>query len=41
MRMAFHAPRFQRLVNLRHGEGRVGTKHHLLAQLLLPLADEN
>ena len=30
----FHAPLLQRLVDLRLGEGRVGTKHHLFAQLL-------
>jgi hypothetical protein len=32
-----HAPLLQRFVDLRLGEGRVGTKHHLFAQLLLPL----
>jgi hypothetical protein len=33
----FLAPLPQRLVDLRLGEGRVGTKHHLFAQFLLPL----
>ena len=32
-----HAPLLQRLIDLRFGEGGVGTKHHLLAQRLLPL----
>src|ERR1022692_4864330 len=31
------APLLQRFVDLRLGEGRVGPKHHLFAQLLLPL----
>jgi hypothetical protein len=32
-----HIPLFQRLVDLRLGEGGVGTKHHIPALLLLPL----
>ena len=33
----FTPPLLQRLIDLRFGEGGVGTKHHLLAQRLLPL----
>jgi hypothetical protein len=33
----FTPPAFQRLVNLRLGKGCIGTKHHFLAQFLLPL----